>query len=444
MPRVSPNAKTGSSMSVTLGRLALVAVAFTVGCGDDRSESTSATGGSTSSGGTSASSGGADTTSDGGPGAGGASSTGGASATGGTATGGTATGGAATGGAATGGTATGGMATGGTTTGGATATGGGPEGGRTGSGGRTGAGGRSAGGAMATGGASAGGESATGGASTGGATATGGTSAGGETGTGGGAGDAVPSAGCGKTPTLKSSASSPYTYNTLTSGGTSRQYILRLPQDYDNNRPYRLILGFHGAGGDGGQVAGNPPYFGLYDLSNGSTIFIAPDAVGGLWSAAADTTLVDDILKQVEDDLCIDTSRVELEGFSQGGAMAFTLACARPGVFRAAVVHSGGGLSKPTSCSKPIAYFSSLGTTENQDTQTSDFFAETDGCTDGSVASFPKPPTGGHQCSDYTGCLEGYPVRWCPYDDGHTPSPTDSGQRTSWMPQEVWDFLGPL
>ena len=154
MPRVSPNAKTGSSMSVTLGRLALVAVAFTVGCGDDRSESTSATGGSTSSGGTSVSSGGADTTSGGGPGAGGASSTGGASATGGTATGGTATGGAATGGETSGGrggaTSAGGRSMGGSGTGGV-ATGGVSTGGET-SGGR--------GGTTSTGGAEAGGGSA--------------------------------------------------------------------------------------------------------------------------------------------------------------------------------------------------------------------------------------------------------------------------------------------
>ena len=44
-------------------------------------------------------------------------------------------------------------------------------------------------------------------------------------------------------------------------------------------------------------------------------------------------------------DPCIDTSRVELEGFSQGGAMAWNLACLRPGTFRAAVGHSSGGLA---------------------------------------------------------------------------------------------------
>ena len=248
---------------------------------------------------------------------------------------------------------------------------------------------------------------------------------------GNGKGGAVKSAGCGKMPTLKNNG-----YNTLTSGGTSRQYYLRWPPSYDNSRAYRLILSLHGATGKGTDVA--PGFWGLYDLSNGSTIFIAPDASGGLWSAASDTTFVDDILKAVEADLCIDTTRVELEGFSQGAAMSWTLACSRPGVFRAVVGHSGGGVANPTTC-QPVAYFGSGGLQENvtQTTQT-DQFAKWDGCT---IETFAKAPTGGHACYDYTDCSAGHPVRWCPYDGPHTPSPTDSGKSTSWMPSEVWPFF---
>jgi poly(3-hydroxybutyrate) depolymerase len=229
-----------------------------------------------------------------------------------------------------------------------------------------------------------------------------------------------------------------FNYNTLTSSGESRRYILRRPESYDSSHPYRLIFGFHGATGNGGQVAGNPAFFGLYALAEDSTIFVAPDAVDGLWSASRDLILIDDILEQVLNDLCIDTTRIELEGFSQGGAMVQTLACGRPGLFRAAVVHSGGGLSRPETC-EPIPYFGSLGEQENggQETQT-DFFAMANGCT---LETLPSAPGGGHRCSDYTGCSAEHPVRWCPYDGGHTPSPNDSGQSSSWMPEEVWAFL---
>jgi poly(3-hydroxybutyrate) depolymerase len=247
------------------------------------------------------------------------------------------------------------------------------------------------------------------------------------------------STGCGKTPALKNSPSATtFTYNAITSGGTSRQYILRWPDNYDKNHPYRLIIGLHGATGSGRDVARAPAYFGLFDLSQGSTIFVAPDAAGGLWSAASDTTFVSDILKQVEADLCIDLSRVELEGFSQGAAMSWTLACSLPGTFRAAVGHSGGGVANPTTC-QPIAYMGSLGLQEGngQNTQT-DQFARFNGCT---ITTLPRAPTGGHVCTDYTGCPAGKPVRWCSYDGGHTPSPTDAGKSTSWMPAEVWPFL---
>ena len=219
------------------------------------------------------------------------------------------------------------------------------------------------------------------------------------------------------------------------SGGAQRTYTLRVPTNYDKDRPYRLMLGFHGAGGKGTDIA--PSFFGLWELSEGSTIFAAPDAVGGIWKADTDTAMVSELLKQLEGDLCIDTSRVELEGFSQGGAMTWTLACALPGTFRVAVVHSGGGLAMPKTC-QPIPFLSTLGTDGSGQGMSSDFFAMTNGCT---VEALPMAPTGGHACSDYKGCSANHPTRWCDYDAGHTPAPKDSGQSQSWVPQEVWKFV---
>jgi len=242
----------------------------------------------------------------------------------------------------------------------------------------------------------------------------------------------MPSSGCNKAPTLKNNG-----YNSLMSGGQNRQYYLRLPANYDMAHPYRLILSLHGATGKGTDVA--PGFWGLYALSNGSTVFIAPDATGGLWSAASDTAFVDAILKAVEADLCIDTTRVELEGFSQGAAMAWTLACSRPKVFRAVVGHSGGGVANPTTC-QPVAYMGSMGLSESATAQKSqtDQFAKWNACT---IENLPTAPTGSHVCTDYKGCPTSYPVRFCSYDGGHTPSPNDAGKNTSWMPSEVWPFF---
>jgi poly(3-hydroxybutyrate) depolymerase len=247
----------------------------------------------------------------------------------------------------------------------------------------------------------------------------------------------VPSTGCGNTPTLKNSPGNA-NQNTLTINGKSRQFIIRWPDNYDNNHPYRLIIGLHGAGGQDTDIG--PSYFGLWDLSKGSTIFVAPsaDVPQHFWDATNDTAFVTEILKTVKADLCIDTTRIMLEGFSQGAAMSWTLACGLKGEFRAAVGHSGGGVAPPQTCD-PIAYFGSGGLQESvTQTSQSDQFAKWDECT---IEAFAKAPTGGHACNDYKGCSAGHPVRWCPFDGPHTPSPTDAGKSTSWMPSEVWPFM---
>jgi len=254
----------------------------------------------------------------------------------------------------------------------------------------------------------------------------------------GGASGATRSAGCGKNPTLKNSGSGAANQNSITVSGTTRQFLIRWPDGYDNSHAYRLVLDFHGAGGKDTDLA--PSYFGLFALANNSTIFVAPSAAGGFWNATSDTSFVDEILKAVESDLCIDTSRIELEGFSQGGAMVATLACARPGVFRAVVAHSRGGLDAPSSC-QAIPYLGSLGLHDiagnSQATQT-DPFAKWNGCT---IENLPTAPVGGHVCTSYKGCSAGDPTVWCSFDGPHTPSPTDAMQSMSWMPAEVWQFL---
>jgi poly(3-hydroxybutyrate) depolymerase len=254
---------------------------------------------------------------------------------------------------------------------------------------------------------------------------------GGAAGSGGsaGGGSVTKSAGCDKARTLQDGN------RMVQSGGAQRTYVLRTPTNYDSAHAYRVILGFHGANGRGSDIA--PSFFGLWDLSQNSTIFAAPDAVGGLWNAATDKTMVSDLLTQLEDGLCIDKSHVEIEGFSQGGAMVWTLACGLPGIFRLAVVHSGGGLSMPQTC-QAIPFFSSLGNDGSGQGMSSDFFAMTNGCM---PKTMPMPPAGGHVCTNYDGCSAGHPTRWCDYDGGHTPAPVDSGMQRSWMPQEVWTFV---
>lgn len=412
-----------TSSSLFCGSLALC-LALGTGCSSDGGGGASS-GGSSGSGGSST---GGSSTVHGSGGAGGASSaSGGAIGSGGS----SATGGSSASGGASGGSTTVGSSTGG-------------KGGSSSANADSGAGGGPAGtgGASATGGSTAvtgtggGGGGSTG--KTGGSTGAGGTSAGGSTGTSP-SGGTKPSDGCGKDPTTLKSATVGQASPVNTISG-SRQFLVRWPSNYDNKKAYPLHIGLHGYGGNLSE--NGKDNFGLWSLSKNSVIFVTLAAVGGSWSGSTDLQYADAVIKQVESELCIDTSRVMLEGFSMGGAMSWYITGSRPGVFRAVVGHSGGGVGGIPTLS-PVAYLGSLGTGESGNGQNSqtDQFAKANGCT---IETLPTASTGKHVCTPYKGCKEGFPVTWCSYDGGHGFQDTDSGSSSTWVPQAVWDFLSPL
>ena len=258
-------------------------------------------------------------------------------------------------------------------------------------------------------------------------------------------------AGCGKAPTLTSGT------KTIQSSGQSRTYILDIPTNYDRNHPYRLIFGMHWLNGTANDVATGGSdgaawaYYGQKQLSNGSTIFVAPQGIDNGWAntSGRDVTLVDDITKLVESNLCVETSQVFAMGWSYGGAMSYALACARPTVFRAVVVYSGANLSGCNGGTQPVAYFGIHGTHDSvlnisNGRSLRDTFVRNNGCTTQS----PSEPAQGsltHTLTKYSGCRAGYPVQWAAFDGDHTPSPVDgsgstSGTRT-WTSAEAYKFL---
>jgi polyhydroxybutyrate depolymerase len=334
----------------------------------------------------------------------GGAGTGGASSSGGSSTGGSSTGGSGTGGSASGGSASGGRATGGSATGGS------------GSGGRSSGGGRG-GSVMGSGG-----------------------SPGGTGGSSGGPGGAMMSAGCGMTGAPTSNT---YTINV---GGTNRTYILKVPTPYDANKAYKLIVAYHWLNGTAQNVS-SENYYGLWNLSQGSTIFVAPQGIGNAWNDSGRTSTMGgqdiNFTKALVTDLtnkfCIDKTRIFAEGFSMGGSMSYAAACAMGDVFRAVVAHSGGPMSGCVQHTKPVAYFMTHGTTDNVCTypgfgvpQVNDF-GRVNGC---GTQAMPMPSGSEHLCVDYPNCMSGYPTRACIFVGGHTPSPPGN-----WVPMESWKFL---
>jgi len=251
-------------------------------------------------------------------------------------------------------------------------------------------------------------------------------------------------AGCGKAPTLTSGT------RTISSGGQNRTYILRIPDNYDRNRPYRLIFGFHWLNGSANNVA-SAGYYGLLPLSNNSTIFVAPQGIDNGWANTngRDLTLFDDISRQIENDLCVETTQRFALGWSYGGAMSYAVACARPNIVRAVTVISGANLSGCNGGTQPVAYFGIHGTFDSvlnisMGRSLRDTFVRNNGCT----AQSPREPSRGsltHITTTYSGCRAGYPVQWAAFDGDHTPSPVDGSSSPNdsrtWTSAEIWRFF---
>ena len=375
----------------------------------------------------------------------------------------------ANGGSSSGASAIAGAATGGTP-GGAPNIGGAVNGGAPSAGG--GIGGRASAGAPAIGGAAAvGGAAAMGGA--------GATSGGGGSGPGG-----IRSTGCGKTSTVSfGQVPGESGQNVGTGAGGyvkigNRGFAMRLPDNYDSNKPYALFFGFHWNGGNskevdtGGTNGYEMAHFGLQKRSKNGAFFVAPDGLNAGWanSGGQDLKLVDDILKLIEDNYCIDTSHIFTNGFSYGGGMSYELACARAKVFRGAAIYEGAQLSGCDGGNDPIALWQMVGLTDstcpmNLATPIRDRFVKNNGCTVQNPPQPAQPPpyssTAGHICTDYAGCSTGHPLRWCVHQSGHgnaivdgtadlyntCASPPKSCSSTcpcSWVPDDVWKFFSAL
>jgi len=83
--------------------------------------------------------------------------------------------------------------------------------------------------------------------------------------------------------------------------------MLRIPDSYDNNHPYRLVFAYHWNGGtmqdiDGGGTSGAAwAYYGLKAQANDSTIFVAAQGIGNGWanSGGRDLAFTDDMVDPV-------------------------------------------------------------------------------------------------------------------------------------------------
>lgn len=210
---------------------------------------------------------------------------------------------------------------------------------------------------------------------------------------------------------------------TIMVNGKNREYTLDVPANYDPDTPYPITFGLHWRGGNSGNVVSNN-YYGLKDKANGGMIFVSPEGLvamgtsGWVNQGGEDVELIALTLDRLEEELCIDTSRVFATGFSYGGMFSNAIGCALGDRFRAIAPYAGSLWSGCENGSNPVAY---LGTHGGQDDivgisagrEARDEFIERNGC------STTTMPYGSNGCVEYQGCTEGYPLVWCEYSGGH-------------------------
>src|SRR5512139_2144632 len=149
-----------------------------------------------------------------------------------------------------------------------------------------------------------------------------------------------------------------------TTFGDARPVDLSIPPRFDDGHDYPLILALHGYGSNAFTHTG---YFGLRQLvANDEALMLAPEGTmdsGGrqFWNADAaccdfDGKNPDDVayLGKLIDDVIaaypVDRSRVFVIGHSNGGYMAYRMACDRADVITAIAGLAGVAASVPASC----------------------------------------------------------------------------------------------
>ena len=245
--------------------------------------------------------------------------------------------------------------------------------------------------------------------------------------------DGVESSGCGRAPEFQGG-----TYE-LELGGSTRTFIVDVPEGYDPDRPYPIVFGFHGRDFSGEEFR-SPSYGNLLSVAGDEAILVHPDTTStGAWELESDLDVefFDAMLETLSQGLCVDASRVFATGHSSGGYFTNVLGCRRGDVLRAIAPVAGGVPSDPdesaASCEGPISVWIAHG--EEDETvpfingeSTLAYWLSGDDCDADSAEDVEPEP-----CVAFEGCSDAVEVRWCAYAGGH--------DWPGFAARGIWDFF---
>ena len=259
-------------------------------------------------------------------------------------------------------------------------------------------------------------------------------------------------------------------------GSDNRTYFITLPKNYDNTKPHKVLFALHCYGSNGEDFVHHAadydhptPYYGQQVLDkNGDYIFVSLDAIGGLWNKGqADHDFFAQTLTTLNENYCIDTSRVFITGFSYGAMFSYSLAQDMQTRVRAAATYAvadyniwlpEGDAMKEL----PIAWMNVHGVNDDRcdynRAKTSALprilkrNAKVDENGQRAEAEKEKPDeikgNTGHVCYDFTEVDPRFPVKWCSWPGSHQWTAHDTGNMSvgwdwqgTWVPEEVHKFF---
>ena len=265
-------------------------------------------------------------------------------------------------------------------------------------------------------------------------------------------------------------------------GGKNRIFFITLPKNYDNTKPYKLLIANHCMGSKAEDFVHHSPdydhpspYYGQQNLDrNGDYIFAAPQGNdNGTWEGRDDHQFVDEMITAIFDNYCVDTTRVFATGFSFGAMFTNSLAQDMQERLRAVAVYATADYNiwLPPSSSNPgrydaknlpIAWMAVHGKNDgmcNYNLAKTSALprilrrngkADADGNFTDASAEKPTEVSGntGHVCYDFKTVDERFPVKWCSWPGGHQWTAHDNGSMSvgagwqeTWVPEEVHKFF---
>jgi len=145
-------------------------------------------------------------------------------------------------------------------------------------------------------------------------------------------------------------------YRTIVQDSITREYILYVPHSYDGDMPTPLVINFHGFGDCAAQYAKlMGEFYKFNSLADQNKFLVAyPQAImrekedvywdpgdDGSESINNDVYFTEQLIYDINSEYKVDLSRVYAVGYSNGGMMAYGLACSRGDLIAAIGIMSG-------------------------------------------------------------------------------------------------------